>query len=147
MFSVWPFSDATTAWERVSDILMVPSVEPAARKLPASLRARAYTLPVWPSHALASYNPDCSQGANAVTDRAIYAFEAVQHEAAEMQLVIHNDIQECQFHKYRAAYDHEGVTTSIWGSHQAGFGCDDDWTAPAHECGCLFVCPTRRLLP
>lgn len=56
--------------ERASDILIAPSVEPAAKKLPASLRASAYTLPLCPSHALGSYSPPC-RPMRATSDRAV----------------------------------------------------------------------------
>ena len=56
-------------WERASDILMAPSVEPAAKKLPASFKASAYTLPLWPSQALGSYSPPC-RATRATTDSA-----------------------------------------------------------------------------
>lgn len=74
MFSVWPLSEATMVLERASDILIAPSVEPAARKLPASLRASAYTLPLCPSHALGSYSPPC-RPMRATGDRADASFE------------------------------------------------------------------------
>ena len=58
-FSVWPFRDASMDCERVSEMLMAPSVDPAAMKLPGSFNASAYTLPLCPSQGLASYKPDC----------------------------------------------------------------------------------------
>lgn len=70
MFSVCPLSEATMVLERASDILMAPSVEPAAKKLPASFKASAYTLPLCPSQALGSYSPPC-RATSATTDSAV----------------------------------------------------------------------------
>ena len=87
MLSVCPLSAATMVLERASDILMAPSVEPAAKKSPASFRASAYTLPLCPSHALGSYSPPC-RAARASTDSAVYVVEDRSPKTVQQSAVV-----------------------------------------------------------